>query len=97
LDAFSPICPFFSHHISSTLYERSAVEAESFPILPEGAIDDGVEGWLSITDAVMEFNSEIWRVKKEQGLSLNSELTGIEIPNDLDSLSIPLSRMHRLG
>jgi len=96
LDAFSPICPFFSHHISSTLYERSAVEADSFPVLPAGAIDDGAEGWLSITDVVMEFNSEMWRIKKEQGLSLNSELTGIEIPNDLDSLSIPLSRMHRL-
>ena len=96
LDAFSPICPFFSHHISSTLYKRSAVEAESFPILPAGAVDDGVEGWLSITDAVMEFNSEVWRIKKEQGLSLNSELTGIEIPNDLEALSIPLSRMHRL-
>ncbi|MBL11603.1 MAG: valine--tRNA ligase [Euryarchaeota archaeon] len=96
MDAFSPICPFFSHHISSTLYERSAVEAESFPILPEGAINDGIEDWLSITNAVMEFNSDIWRVKKEQGLSLNSELTGIEIPNALEALSVPLSRMHRL-
>ena len=96
LDAFSPICPFFSHHISSTLYERSAVEADSFPVLPAGAIDDGAEGWLSITDVVMEFNSEMWRIKKEQGLSLNSELTGIEIPNDLEALSVPLSRMHRL-
>jgi len=96
LDAFSPICPFFSHHISSTLYERSAVEADSFPVLPAGAIDDGAEGWLSITDVVMEFNSEMWRIKKEQGLSLNSELSGIEIPNELESLSIPLSRMHRL-
>ena len=93
---FSDYFPFFSHHISSTLYERSAVEADSFPVLPAGAIDDGAEGWLSITDVVMEFNSEMWRIKKEQGLSLNSELSGIEIPNELESLSIPLSRMHRL-
>ena len=34
MDGFSPICPFFSHYLSSTLYARSAVIADSFPSIP---------------------------------------------------------------
>ena len=31
MSAFSPICPFFTHHISTTIYGTSAVEIDSFP------------------------------------------------------------------
>ena len=27
MTAFSPICPFFTHHISSTIYGQSAVKS----------------------------------------------------------------------
>ena len=93
LDAFSPICPFFSHYLSSTLYERSAVDADSFPLL---TINFENDGWAEISETVMNFNSEVWRLKKEQGLSLNSEISGVKIPDDLLTLSVPLKRMHKL-
>ena len=45
LAAFSPVCPFFAHHISSTVYGTSAVDVDAFPIppLPEVAFgtDEG--------------------------------------------------------
>ncbi len=44
----------------------------------------------------MVFNSEVWRVKKEQGLSLNSEISDVNVPDNLLALKVPLTRMHKL-
>lgn len=93
MDGFSPICPFFSHYLSSILYDRSAVIADSFPSIP---LDFDTYKWTEITESVMDFNSEVWRNKKEQGLSLNSELSGVKIPDNLSQLEVPLRRMHKL-
>ncbi len=93
LDAFAPICPFFSHYLSSTLYDRSAVEADTFPQLN---LNFESEKWTELTESVMFFNSEIWKMKKDQGLSLNSEIAGLSIPSNLDGLQISLTRMHKL-
>ncbi len=93
LDAFSPICPFFSHYLSSTLYDRSAVEADSFPTI---SLNFELDGWTEITESVMIFNSEVWRMKKEQGLSLNSEISDVNVPDNLLALKVPLTRMHKL-
>ena len=94
LDAFSPICPFFSHYLSSTLYDRSAVDADSFPTI---SLNFELDGWTEITESVMIFNSEVWRMKKEQGLSLNSEISDINVPDNLLALKVPLTRMHKLS
>ncbi|MEK9909549.1 MAG: class I tRNA ligase family protein [Candidatus Thalassarchaeaceae archaeon] len=94
LDAFSPICPFFSHYLSSTLYDRSAVDADSFPSI---SLNFESDGWTGITESVMIFNSEVWRMKKEQGLSLNSEISNVNVPDSLHQLTVPLTRMHKLS
>ncbi len=94
LDAFSPICPFFSHYLSSTLYVRSAVEADSFPTI---SLNFESDGWTDITESVMIFNSEVWRMKKEQGQSLNSEISNVNVPDSLHPLTVPLTRMHKLS
>ena len=93
LDAFAPICPFFSHYLSSTLYNRSAVEADTFPQL---TLNFETDKWAELTESVMFFNSEVWKMKKDQGLSLNSEIVGVSLPDNLDSLHISLTRMHKL-
>ncbi len=93
LDAFAPICPFFSHYLSSTLYNRSAVEADTFPQL---SLNFETEKWTELTESVMFFNSEVWKMKKDKGLSLNSEIDGLSIPSNLESLQISLTRMHKL-
>ena len=93
LDAFAPICPFFSHYLSSTLYNRSAVEADTFPQL---TLKFETEKWVELTESVMFFNSEVWKMKKDQGLSLNSEIVGVSLPDNLESLHTSLTRMHKL-
>ena len=93
LDAFAPICPFFSHYLSSTLYNRSAVEADTFPQIK---LNFQTKNWTELTDSVMVFNSEVWKMKKDEGLSLNSEIGGVSLPSNLDCLQTSLTRMHKL-
>jgi valyl-tRNA synthetase len=98
LDAFTPICPFFTHHLSTSIYGRSATDSDSFPTLPDG-LGEGQEAviWCSRTDLIMEFNSSIWKMKKDAGISLNSPIDRVDIPNELLELADSLRRMHRIS
>lgn len=89
--ALSPVCPFFTHHISSTLYDSSAVDVREFP--ERTPSDDGLR---SLTSAIEEFNGNTWRSKKEQGISLNAPVEGIAIPSELSEFTSILTRMHKL-
>ena len=91
LSAFSPICPFFCHHISTTLYGQSAVDVDSYP--EQSPINEELN---SLSQEIESFNSEVWKTKKEQGLSLNAEISGINIPKSLDAFNQTLTRMHKL-
>ena len=91
MSAFSPICPFFSHHISSTLYNESAVDAREFP---EILVIDGELTELS--ESLKDFNSMVWKTKKDNGLSLKSEIKGIEVPANLAEFKNILTSMHHL-
>jgi len=91
LAAFSPVCPFFCHHISMTLYGESAVDVDVFPKLKR--IQESLN---SKTSDIEAFNSEVWKTKKENGLSLNAEIEGIVIPDSLGEFRETLTRMHKL-
>ena len=96
LTAFSPVCPFFTDYLSTTLYGQSAVDIRKFPNLVM-TDNDGVETYLSITDDLVDFNSRIWKLKKDQGLSLKSEISNIEIPASLVDLESSLIVMHSIS
>jgi len=91
MSAFSPVCPFFTHYISNTLYEISAVDIREFPTRTP---DD--ESLRALTGTIEEFNGATWRSKKESGLPLNAPIKGITIPPDLEEFSSILTQMHRL-
>jgi hypothetical protein len=74
-----------------TLYGQSSVDVDAFPELPP--IDDELNAKTSDVEA---FNSEVWKTKKENGLSLNAEIEGIEIPESLEDFRYTLTRMHKL-
>ena len=95
LTIFSPICPFFTHHLSETLYGESAVDIRSYPPSPLEN-DDEAKRMRSMTISLSEFNSETWRAKKEAGLSLNAEVEGIAIPDELSEFTDELVTMHNL-
>ena len=50
----------------------------------------------NLSAAVQTFNGETWSSKKEQGISLNQPVSGIEIPEELLGFTAILTRMHHL-
>ena len=98
LSAFSPICPFFTHHISQTIYGVSAVDIDKFPHNPLDTKYDQARGDLlkSKTFDLQAFNGEVWSTKKENGISLNQPISGISIPDNLSEFTEILTAMHSL-
>ena len=91
LTSLSPICPFFTHYLSTTLYRHSSVDVRKFPDIIESKSE-----LLNLTNPVIEFNSEVWKLKKDSGISLNTEISNVKIPEELTILSESLTRMHRI-
>ncbi len=96
LCAFTPICPFFTHYLSSTLYGKSSVDVRSFPRLPSNAIGKEAESMRALTPVISEFNSMVWKLKKESGLSLKSPVSDVSIPPELSIIENTLIQMHSI-
>jgi valyl-tRNA synthetase len=97
--AFSPVCPFFTHHISDTVYGSSAVDVDIFPApaLNEVGVDTEEGARLcGLSHALQEFNGQTWAAKKEAGVSLNQPIEGVPVPTELGEFSLTLTRMHQL-
>ena len=98
MSAFSPICPFFTHHISQTIYGLSAVDVDEFPSNPfSDNYDQSRSEFLkSKTFDLQTFNGEVWSTKKENGISLNQPISGMVIPDNLREFTDILTSMHSL-
>ncbi len=96
LCAFTPICPFFTHYLSSTLYGKSSVDVRSFPRLPSNAIGKEAESMRALTPIISEFNSMVWKLKKDSGLSLKSPVSDVSIPPELSIIENTLVQMHSI-
>jgi hypothetical protein len=44
----------------------------------------------------MAFNSEVWKKKKEAGISLREEIKGVEIPEELKVFESDLKACHKI-
>jgi valyl-tRNA synthetase len=99
MSAFSPICPFFTHHISTTLYGTSSVDVDSFPeifVAELGTNSDEGEKLRNLSIELQAFNSEVWSTKKENSISLNQPISGISVPENLGLFAEVFARMHKL-
>ena len=95
LITFSPVCPFFTDYLSTVLYGASAVDARSYP--PQVfSSNTNTDAYLQLTELLIDFNSSTWKAKKDQGLSLKSEIHGISVPSELDEFKGALTSMHNL-
>ena len=56
----------------------------------------GVPAPDGLTQRLVEFNSLVWKVKKDQGIPLPEPVAGIEIPAELQPLAPDLVAMHKL-
>ena len=55
-----------------------------------------IESNLSLIDELMKFNSEVWKKKKDKGISLRSEIKGISIPKNLKEFEKDLIVAHNI-
>jgi valyl-tRNA synthetase len=83
-----PIIP----QITTTIAEEKGMDLLS----AEWPKTEKVKGELTLISKVMEFNSEVWKKKKEAGVSLREELKGVEIPKDLKVFEKDLKACHRI-
>ena len=51
---------------------------------------------LNLVEKLLNFNSQIWKTKKEQGISLRNPLKGIKIPKELSSFEKDLRVCHNI-
>ena len=96
MSAFTPICPFFTHYLSTTLYGESSVDVREFPRLGEDCGSKRFEDLRKVTSSIEDFNSMVWKAKKDIGVSLKAPIDGIIVPENLTMFEDVLVKMHNL-
>ena len=51
---------------------------------------------LDLVDKIMQFNAEVWKTKKDKGISLRSEVAGFVVPKELKAFEDDLISAHKL-
>lgn len=92
LKLLAPILPFITEYIYQELYQPSrSIHLESFP---ESENTIGKEDHRTLE--LINLNSNIWKLKKDQGLSLKDGLKKLYIPNTLGEFISDLKQMHNI-
>jgi valyl-tRNA synthetase len=86
----APITPHITDALWRSLYGKKSIHTEEFP-KPVWA-----RAYDRYTKPLTEFNSEIWKAKKEKGLSLSSPLQ-TDIPANLALFAADLKAMHKIS
>jgi valyl-tRNA synthetase len=100
LTAFTPVCPFFTHHITTTVYGTSCVDARAYPAHVDDGLGEGQDegdALRQLTGDLTAFNSLVWSTKREQGIALNQPIEGMDLPGSLEAFRPVLTSMHRLA
>ncbi len=86
----APIIPFLSEEIWSKLYSKKSIHQQEFP---KHTFNMEL---TKLTKSLIEFNSKIWNMKKEKGMSLKDKIE-IEIPKELQQFKKDLTAMHNIS
>lgn len=83
-----PIIP----QITTTIAKEEGIDLLNFkfPSTKAGKAD------LKLIVKIMEFNSDVWKKKKEEGVSLRNEINGVKIPKELKEFEKDLKECHNL-
>lgn len=87
----APITPFITDKIYREVYGET-VHKQKLPEYNETWESNLIE----LTEKIIEFNSMIWKTKKEKNMPLNAEIQGIQIPEELKPFEDDLKKMHKL-
>lgn len=89
LTLLSPITPFITDHLFRELYGKS-VFSEVYP-------KELKAKYLPFTtNELVELNSQIWKTKKDKGLSLKTEIQEATLPVAFKSIKEDLKRTHHI-
>ncbi len=92
LKLLAPITPFITEGIYQILYGHSrSIHKELLPITNESKGEEDAR-----TSHLIKLNSFIWKVKKDQGLSLKSSLSLLLIPDILEEFILDIKEMHSI-
>jgi len=94
LKLLAPICPFITEKVWTELYANKSIHLQKFPRTKRQLKDN--EELLGKTQKLIEFNSKVWKYKKEKGASLNSELNKVTAPSELEMFMDDLTKMHKI-
>ncbi|HYB92944.1 MAG TPA: class I tRNA ligase family protein, partial [archaeon] len=92
LKLLAPLCPFVSDFIWRELYGKESIHLESFPE-KKAELESEL---IKITEKFIEFNTAIWKYKKDSGIALNESLDLVYAPEELKPLKIDLEAMHKI-
>lgn len=91
LKLLAPICPFITDKIHRTLYDQKiSIHKYHFP-----DIIDGIKAEHP-TDMLIQFNTYIWKHKKDHQMSLREPLQTVTAPKPLQPYSSDLKHMHNI-
>jgi valyl-tRNA synthetase len=90
LRLLAPIAPALPFAIWNSLYGGD-VHREKLP-QPMALVRRAEVG-----ERIVAFNSSMWKLKKDKGLSFAQNMPGVEVPPDLAEFEGDLRAMHRLG
>jgi len=85
-----PITPHLTDSVWRKLYGKRSIHSEVFPR------KRWKERYRKYTRPLVDFNSDIWKMKKEKGLSLSSPINS-EIPSTLRLFEEDLRAMHKIS
>jgi valyl-tRNA synthetase len=89
LKLLAPIIPFMTDYIWREVYSSKSIHLESLPKLNYRF------GLESYTQKIIDFNSAVWKQKKDKGLSLKAEIA-IKVPEELKMFKKDLVKMHNI-
>ena len=86
----APITPHLTDSVWRKLYGKRSIHSELFPRKTRK------EAYRKYTRPIVDFNSELWKIKKEKGLSLSSSINS-GIPSNLRLFEEDLRAMHKIS
>ncbi len=85
----APISPYITDQVWRKIYGANSIHLEMFPKPMKFAINQ------KVSQSILEFNTELWKVKKAKGLTLKDPVEA-KIPNLLKPYEKDLVRMHHI-
>jgi len=85
----APITPYLTDQVWRKIYGAKSIHLEMFPKPMKFAINQ------KVSQSILEFNTQLWKVKKDKGLALKDPVDA-KIPDLLKPYEKDLVRMHHI-